>query len=70
MLGDMDNFVYSMVGGGGTTNIEVGPKYWFVKDYYLYVHVGSIMLTTHVGDVAYDDTKPLKIRIELPLKGE
>jgi hypothetical protein len=55
----------------GIWNIEVGPGYWYVDRYYLHAQVGGILFTTHVGLVPYDNTKPIKIRLEVPvIKGE
>lgn len=53
-----DNFTYK--------EMEIGPKFWFINNYYLFVNIAYESFVFHVGDIKYDPTKNLKIKVQIP----
>lgn len=63
--------VFSMTGmtEGGTykNRYEIGPKYWFVKDYFLHVQMAWTTLVIHIGEHKIDTSRPLVLTVEVPV---
>lgn len=53
-----ENFTYK--------EMEIGPDYWFIKNYRLYIQLGWELAIFHVGDIQFDNTKNLKIKFQVP----
>lgn len=48
--------------------LTVYPPNWFIHDYFMYVKLAWTTLVIHVGDIKPDLSKPMKIKLEIPIK--